>query len=409
MKRARVILFSFIAVMAFVILSFPGFAQEKKAETTAKPDRAITMAAQYTGVRVPQGKKISIDLVFTNRGKRGEDVAVWVNKAPQGWETSIETDQFEVTGVYVPAGNERTLIFKATPQNSVVPGRYLFRIAARTEDGAFRMEAKVSVEVVKKAEAKKSSGNIKLTAFYPVLKGPVQGDYEFSVMVKSELDRDAIFKLFASGPEGWNISFQPAYESKIKAKYISSLEILANQSKVLDVEVKPSLSAVAGEYPLKVGVSTEGAEADTELKLVLIGSYGLKIGTPSGLLSLDARPGEKSNISIYVKNTGTVENRDIVFTTFKPENWKIEFKPERIDSIKPNDVKQVEAVITPYEEALVGDYSLKVQAKGENGSQDAAEFRVTVKASQVWGWAGIGIIALVIIGLVATFRFLGRR
>jgi len=52
---------------------------------------------------------------------------------------------------------------------------------------------------------------------------------------------------------------------------------------------------------------------------------------------------------------------------------------------------------------------LKVQAKGKEGSEDAVEFRVTVKASQVWGWAGIGIIALVILGLILTFRFLGRR
>lgn len=407
MKQGRVILLSFIAVIVFVILSFPVFAQEKKAETTAKPDRAITMAVQYTGIRVPQGKNIRMELVFLNQGKQGEDVAVWVDRAPQGWETSIETSQYEVTGIYVPADTEKTLTFRAVPKESVGPGKYIFRIAVRTEDGRFRMEGRISVEVLK--EEKKSSGEIKLTAFYPVLKGPIKGEYEFSVMVKSGLDRDAIFKLFASGPEGWNISFKPAYESKIKARYISSLEILANQSKVLDVEVKPSLSATAGEYPLKVGVSTEGAEADTELKLVLIGSYGLKMGTPSGLLSLDARPGEKSNISIYVRNTGTVVNRDIVFTTFKPENWKIEFKPERIDSIKPNDIKQVEAVITPYEDALVGDYSLKVQAKGEEGSQDAVEFRVTVKASQVWGWAGLGIIALVIIGLILTFRFLGRR
>lgn len=407
MKKAMAVLLSFIIVLFFVSLSC--FAEEKAVEDTAKPDRAITMAAQYSGVRVPQGKKISMNLVFMNQGKTGEHVLVWVDRAPQGWETSIETPQFEVTGVYVPVGAEKTLIFKAAPRNSSKPGKYLFRIAARTKDGKFRMQESISVEVVKNEEAKKSSGNIKLTAFYPVLKGPVKGEYEFSVMVKSELDRAAIFKLFASGPEGWNISFKPAYESKLKARYISSLEILANQSKVLDVEVKPSLSATAGEYPLKVGVSTEGAEADTELKLVLIGSYGLKLGTPSGLLSLDARPGEKSNISIYVRNTGTVVNRDIVFTTFKPENWKIEFNPERIDSIKPNDIKQVEAVITPYEDALVGDYSLKVQAKGEEGSQDAVEFRVTVKASQVWGWAGLGIIALVIIGLILTFRFLGRR
>jgi len=408
MKLAKFTLLFFIMSAVFIMLSFNGFAQEKNGENTAEPP-SIAMAAQYTGIRVPRGKSIRMDLMFINRGRQGKHVSVWVSRAPQGWETHIESSQFEVTGIYVPANTEKTLTFRAVPEESVGPGKHLFRIAARTNDGRFSMEEKVTVEVIQKKTEKYSTGNVKLTAYYPVLKGPVKGEYEFSVVAKSELDRDAIFKLFATGPEGWNISFKPAYESKLRSRYISSLEIGANQSKVLDVEVKPSLSAAAGEYPLKVRVSTEGAEAETELKLILIGSYALKLGTPSGLLSLEARPGESSNVSLYVKNTGTVVNRDITFTVFKPENWKIAFKPERINAIEPNDIKQVEAVITPYEDALVGDYSLKVQAKGKEGSEDAVEFRVTVKASQVWGWAGIGIIALVILGLILTFRFLGRR
>ena len=72
-------------------------------------------------------------------------------------------------------------------------------------------------------------------------------------------------------------------------------------------------------------------------------------------------------------------------------------------------MKQVEVIITPYEEALVGDYSIEVQAAGQKGSKDSVEFRVTVKASPIWGWAGIFIIALMIAGLILTFKFFGRR
>ena len=94
--------------------------------------------------------------------------------------------------------------------------------------------------------------------------------------------------------------------------------------------------------------------------------------------------------------------------SFKPENWKVEFKPESIDSIDPGDFKQVEMIITPYEEALVGDYSVGVQVGGEKTNKDL-EFRTTVKASPAWGWIGIGIIVLVVMGLFAMFRWLGRR
>jgi hypothetical protein len=33
--------------------------------------------------------------------------------------------------------------------------------------------------------------------------------------------------------------------------------------------------------------------------------------------------------------------------SFKPENWKVEFKPEKIDQIEPNGLKQVEMIVTP--------------------------------------------------------------
>ena len=113
-------------------------------------------------------------------------------------------------------------------------------------------------------------------------------------------------------------------------------------------------------------------------------------------------------MAIYVKNTGSAVNNNIKFMSFKPENWKVKFNPETIPSLQPGDLKQVEVSITPNEEALVGDYSVSVNVNGEKASKPI-EFRVTVKASTAWGWIGIGIIVLVIVGLTGLFRWLGRR
>ena len=64
-------------------------------------------------------------------------------------------------------------------------------------------------------------------------------------------------------------------------------------------------------------------------------------------------------------------------------------------------------IITPNEDALVGDYSVAVKINGEKASK-TLEFRVGVKARSL-GWIGIGIIVFVIAGLLALFRKLGRR
>jgi uncharacterized membrane protein len=223
--------------------------------------------------------------------------------------------------------------------------------------------------------------------------------------VTSDLDDDAVFDLFAQGPDGWEINFKPAYESK----YITGLRLKGKQNQSIAVEVKPAINSPAGEFPILVRVSSgEAAKSEVKLTVILIGTYALEAGTTSGLLSLEARQGKPANVSFYVRNSGTAASQDIQFLSFKPENWKVEFKPEKIDAVAPGEFEQVEMTITPYEEALVGDYSIGVQV-GSDKVKKELEFRTTVKASPVWGWVGIGIIVLVVLGLFAMFRFLGRR
>ena len=94
--------------------------------------------------------------------------------------------------------------------------------------------------------------------------------------------------------------------------------------------------------------------------------------------------------------------------SFKPENWDVKFKPESIDAINPGDFKQVEVEITPFEEALVGDYSVAVNVEGEKSTKNL-EFRASVRASTAWGWIGIIIIVVVVVGLVFLFVRMGRR
>ncbi len=390
-----------LVILAVVLGYGPGFAAGKNDD---RPDRAIFMAAEYPGVEVPLDENVSMDIIFHNKGKRDENMSVRVVEIPDGWKAKIKSYRYTVTGIHVPGGEDKSLTFDAEPGKAVKSGEYRFRIEAQTEDGKFKMDQSILVIVSGAAETSDEDRGVKLTTSYPVIRGPSDGTFEFSVDVDSKLDKDAIFDLFANGPKGWDINFKPAYESK----YITSLRLKSNQNQSIAVEVKPALMADAGEYPINIRVSSGEAKGEVQLAVVLTGTYDLEVGTPSGLLSLDARQGKPANMSFYVKNTGSATNQGIKFLSFKPENWEVEFKPESIDIIEPGDLKQVELIITPYEEALVGDYSINVNVEGEKASE-IIEFRTTVKASAAWGWIGIGIIVVVIAGLFGVFRWLGRR
>jgi uncharacterized membrane protein len=155
-------------------------------------------------------------------------------------------------------------------------------------------------------------------------------------------------------------------------------------------------------------VNSPEAKGEAELKVILKGIQKMDAGTVNGLLSLPAVRGRESNISFYIKNTGSSPLTNVQLFSLKPENWKVQFEPERIDVLNTDEIKQIEVVITPAENALVGDYSVGLSVESGRVSK-TVELRVTVQASTLWGWVGIGVILLVLAGLVALFIGLGRR
>lgn len=369
------------------------------------PERKITAALQYPGITLGPDDSLSVDLLIKNRGRNDETVLVEVTEKPKDWDVEIKRYGTLVSGVFVASKEDQTLTLSGKPSDKQIkklpPGSYRFAIKARTADGALEQTSAITVNVV---SAEKAAERVSIETSYPTLRGPSGDKFQFSLDVRNDTGQDAVFNFRATGPAGWETSFKPAYESK----QISSLQINANSSKTVEMEVTPPYNAQAGEYDFKVEVASPKAKAEKDLKVVLTGTYGLKVGTPSGLLSVVTERGQKATVTLLVKNTGSAAQREVKFNAFKPENWKVEFKPEKLENLEPGAVKQTEVTITPADQALVGDYSVSIQTEGEKANQDT-EFRVTIRAASAWGWIGVAIIAVVIAGLAVTFRVLGRR
>ncbi len=352
---------------------------------------------------LPAGDDLSLDVEVFNRGRADEDIDVSLTTVPKGWKAFIKTYSFEVSGVYLQSDSSKSLTLKAEPDKDLGPGKYVFEIKAQTADGALTSTRKVTVTVKEKGDVVKSE-DLVLTTSYPVLKGPTDTKFEFSVDVENKTDKDSIFNLSSQAPEHWEVNFKPAYEDK----FFSSLRIKAGQSQSMAVAVSPFALAEPGEYPIKIKVSSEKAKAEVELVVVLTGTHKLVVATSTGLLSLNALRGETANLSFYVQNNGSATQTNVRFLSFQPENWKVEFKPKNIDTLAPGDLKQIELTVTPSSQALVGDYSVALRVEGEKANENL-ELRTTVRASTAWGWLGIGIIVLVVAGLVVLFIRMGRR
>jgi uncharacterized membrane protein len=392
---------SSVALIFLLIISSLSFAQEEKEKKDLRPERGIAVYTEYSGVTVPKGEAVKMDLTLENKGRKDETIDVKISTVPKGWKATLKGGSYMVSGMFVPNGKSRNLAVSLEPDKAVGPGTYDFQFDAQTEDGKFTSAHKLVVTVQEKTPG---MDDIQITTSYPVLRGQTDAKFEFSFDVLNKIETDRTFNLAAVGPEKWEFNFKPSYETK----QISSIRIKGGQSQTLAVEVTPPKEAQAGEYPILVRISSGEKKAEAKLTVVLTGIYKLDAGTPTGILSLEAVAGKTANFSLFVKNTGSAVNRNVTFSSFKPENWDVTFKPEKIDALEPNALKQIEVTIKPAAQALVGDYSVGCLVNGEK-SDKTIEMRVTVKASTAWGWIGIGVIIIVIAGLSGLFIWLGRR
>jgi len=407
MRRGSIGLKSVLFLSILILFSVAGAATvlaqaDKDKDVLPRPERGIAIYTEFSGVVVPPGEAVRMELTAENKGKRDENFLMKISPIPKGWRASLKAPSFTVDAVPVPATKARTLTFLAEPDKTVKPGNYMFQIDAQTEDGKFTSTQKINVTVREKLAA---GEDFTVTTSYPVLQGQTDAKFEFSLEVNNKSEADRNFNLSAQAPVKWEINFKPAYEQK----QISSFRIKGGSSQTVAVEVTPPKDAQSGSFPLLVSIASGEKKQDVKLTVVLTGIYKLDAGTPTGLLSLEALAGKPANMSLFVKNTGSAVNKNISFSSFKPENWKVEFKPEKIEALEPGAMKQVEVIITSAGQALVGDYSVGLSVDGEKGSSKTVEIRVSVKTSAAWGWVGIIIIVLVIAGLGGLFLWLGRR
>ncbi len=401
--KRRIAFFSALVVLSlfFAVSNLMSADDQGEVTRTSGPERGIGIFTEFAGVAVERGESARMDLILVNKGRTDEMIDVKLTTVPKGWKVALKGGNYDVSGLYVPAGKSKNIALALDPDKSIGLGRYVFGFEAHTTDGKFTASNSVAVTVQTKGTV---AEDIQITTSYPVLKGPTDSKFEFSLEVLNKSEADRTFNVTAAGPQNWEFGVKPAYEEK----QISSLRIKGGQSQTVAVQVTPAKDAAAGQYPILVQVTSGDKKAAVQLLVVLTGIYKLDAATTNDLLSLDAVAGRASRFSFVVKNSGSAVNNNVSFDAFKPENWTVEFKPEKLEALQPGAVKQVEVTVKPSAQALVGDYSLGVSITGEKASK-TLEMRVTVKSSAAWAWISIAIILIVIAGLAALFIVFGRR
>ena len=210
--------------------------------------------------------------------------------------------------------------------------------------------------------------------------------------------------LAAQAPPGWVVRIKPQFEDT----QISSIALKKDSSETLSVEIQPPLQEDPGDYPVVVGARSAGLSAQADLKVALSGTQELNMGTATGRLNASVTAGEQGQVDFLIANAGTAPLTNLAFISTKPDQWEVNFRPDKVDSLNPGEIREVKMEITAPDRAVAGDYMLAVTTNSPDVTK-AIDFRVTVSTPTIWGWIGAFIVGVVVLGLAAVFIRLGRR
>lgn len=244
---------------------------------------------------------------------------------------------------------------------------------------------------------------------YPKLNEKAGNDFEFSIDLTYQGDEEATFDLFTEGPEDWFIAITPSYQES----QITAVKLTPDKKESLKVKVFPSIvkeSQKPGDYEIKVRAENEELNLSEEITLTatITATYSLELSPKFGALNTKATSGKNNPFTFVLKNTGSDVIENITFKSDAPQKWIIKFSPEKIDKLQADESKDIEVIITPPDKTIAGDYMLNFSTNSEDAT-DNADLRVTVETPSVWGWVGIAIIVIVVIGVAIIFARLGRR
>jgi uncharacterized membrane protein len=409
--RPRIILFIFAClIFSSTTVIANGFAAAaEKPETTPPSKESFNLILPFKDLTVGQGQETTMDAEVVNRTKDPVEVSLTIEGIPAGWDINFNSryPSFPVRSVMVQGGDQNsnkstTLEFKAKIPEKTKPGTYPIKVTAKDTKGATQYVETISYRVTSK---KIETGGIKLTSQYPVLTTASGQTLKFTVDLKNEINKPLTTSLVAQPPQGWTVRFKPQFGDQ----QISSIQLKENASETLSVEIDTPATAEAKEYPVTVQARAGAFEASANIKVSLKGTQDLKMGSLAGTLNTSVTAGTKTPIDFVVGNAGTAPIRNLGFVTKKPsDKWTVEFKPDKIDSLGPQEVKQIKMEILAPDRTIAGDYLLTLTANSPETNK-SVEFRVTVSTPTIWGWVGFGIVGLVVLGLAIVFFRLGRR
>ncbi|HEX4409821.1 MAG TPA: NEW3 domain-containing protein [Xanthobacteraceae bacterium] len=382
---------------AVLITPLGDFTQKAFADDTPKDIKGIYLMSDYPAVTLRPGETSTINLRLQNYNSAPERLQLSVSGVPDGWTATLLGGGQPIAAAMPASNSSVSLSLRLDVPKTAAMGTQTLTVSAAGASATQQLPIAVTL-------AKDLPAKLTLTPQLPELRGTSKSAFEYQLNIKNDSGKKLTVSLSAQAPQNFDTTFTEQYGSQ----ELNAVPIDAGQAKDVKLKVTPPNTAAAGNYKVTAKIGAEDASASTDLGMTITGQPKLDIGGREGLVSTRASAGKEQSVPVVITNIGTAPAEDIQISGSAPSGWKITFDPKSIERIAPTENKEVQALITPTDKAIAGDYvtTVRASARGESASTN---FRVTVTTSTMWGIAGVGIIGVALLVMVGAVARFGRR
>jgi uncharacterized membrane protein len=353
----------------------------------------VTLSTPYPAVAVPPGEKVSFEISV--RTDVGDRVDLSVEEVPADWIATLRGEGFVVDSVQTQGDDPVSITLDVTVPDGAAAGTQRVRVSARSGSARDTLDLDLRVEET-------AAGQVTFASDFPELEGAAGSTISYSVRLTNDTAEDLTFSLQASGPPGWSVEASPSSQAQA-----ASVIVEAGADSTINVSVDVPEGAPAETYPILVQATSESRSVEAQLAAIVTGSFEMDFTTQGEVLSARGSAGSAIQQNIVLNNTGTSALENVTLSGTPPSGWEVTFEPETL-TVPPGGQGTATARIVPSGDAIAGDYVVRFRASTDQAN-DEFELRVTIETSLLWGIVGIGLIALVVIGLGWVFRRYGRR
>jgi len=358
----------------------------------------VELLSAFTDVTAEAGGVLEYPITIWNKGDNDDLFLITVLSAPSEWGTVFKSGDIEVSSLLISSGGSANLVFEVTPPSDYEPGSYNLIVMVESQSGAMEDTLVLGVNL------EEASSDVEIISTFTDVTVQAGNAIVYPLRIRNTGDTDSRIRLsVVSAPNNWDTTFTS------DGVEISSFYIDAGESLNVKLEVQPPRAVETGDYSITIRAESEDGRLseDIELKATVLGSYEVELELST--LYQTTTIGRSVEFTARVINQGNSPITTVYLDIALPEDWEIAATPSQVSTIGPRDSATFTLVVDTPADTLAGDYLVTVKALSDQAESEETDLRVTAKASTSWGFIGIGLAGVAIIGLLIAFTRFKRR